>query len=227
MSLNVRNTVASLALGALASAAFTSPVHATSSELARRVAIGVGFDAAALAAAGIDAVAVVDLLARLDALPQAMTQFESASATAATAAAALALAQQQASDGDATAIAQIPTLQGALANATSDRDALRSIVRDIAVEGLAVEESSALANIDAARAMRVPTEFMVVARTHEAWAEIEAGVRREARCLRLGQPVESEVAELLSAVRAEPSVVAAAARLAAHRAAIEAQLALP
>lgn len=211
----------------LASAAIVLSLSApaTASSLqAKRVAVEIGFDAASLAAAGVDLAGVSGMLSRLDAQAQSLSDFDAAKAIVASASAAVSNATQLARDGNQEAAQQLPALQAELAAASAALDALRSALRDVATQELSGATVAALANVDAARMRRVPVEFKVVVRTAAQWDLLEVAIRREARCARTGETLDVELAELLSTTREEAAVVSAATGLGATKAALEAIL---
>lgn len=217
-----------LALSSAAMVVAASPALAQDSPTpavnARKVAAEIGLDAAALAAAGIDAAGCGAIVQRLAAAPEPLEGLETAKNAMVAAGDALELARQAAQDGSVEAAATIPEREAAVQSASASLAALRAALRGHALDGVSPEAVAKLNAIDAARKRRVPTEFMVVARTEGDWEQLERAVRREERCQRTGEPLEPEYAVLLANTRAEPAVASAAASIATLLPSVEAAL---
>jgi hypothetical protein len=212
---------AALMLAASTTLAQDSPAPAVN---ARKVAAEIGLDAAALAAAGIDAAGCGAMVQRLAAAPEPLGGLETAKNAMVAASDALEVARQAAQDGSVEAAASIPQREAAVQSASTSLAAVRNALRGLALDGVSPEAAAKLNAIDAVRKRRVPTEFMVVARAEGDWDQLERAVRREERCQRTGEPLEAEYATLLASIRAEPAVAAAAASIAALLPSVEAAL---
>lgn len=218
------STAGSLAPAAMIAAGVV-PDEATL--LAKSVVVACGFDASTLAAAGLTIPDVESLISRVAQAPEQCSGFLALKAAVDAAGGSLAAARQAAADGNSAIAEQIPALAASLESAVTALETARSTVRETAMSGMPSGQRSALDHVDAARQWKVPVEFKIVARTAEEWSEIEQAVRREARCIRVGQTIEPEHASLLASIRSESAVVAAASAVGQQRAAIEAVLASP
>ncbi len=200
------------------------PAPPPSNATARRIAVEIGLDAAALAAVGVDAEGCAAIVQRLVDATVGLDGLEQTKAALAVAADALEEARQSAQDGSGDAAAGIPQRELAVQNAAAAVAAVRSVLRGIALEGLDPAVVVTLDAIDAGRKRRVPTEFLVVSRSEAGWEMLERAVRQEARSQRTGEPLDPQYAGLLAAARAHPEVAAASASLAALLPSVEAAL---
>jgi len=182
---------------------------------ARRVASEIGLDAAALAAAGIDAAGCTAMVQRLASVAETLAALDSAKAEMLASTEALEGARQAAQDGSVEAASTIPGREAAVQANAAMLAGLRTALRSKALETMPPATVATLHAIDAGRKRRVPTEFTAVVRDEAVWEQLERAVRREARCQRTGEPLEAEYATLLASTRAEPAVAAAAASIAA------------
>lgn len=187
--------------------------------------IRLSLDAEALAAAGVSAAEVPGVVTALEESDEAQ------SGALATADAAWAAARQEADRlsrivraGNSTPqdVTDLTAAKEALAGATAARDAVLDALFDAGTGVLSAGEQAVLAEVRANRRWKLSMEFLVISRTEAQWVELRDNLMAEKVCAKMGDTLDSEVVQALSAARAQTDVAAAKALLDANLAAVRA-----
>jgi hypothetical protein len=187
--------------------------------------IRLSLDAEALAAAGVSAAEVPGVVTALEESDEAQ------SGALATADAAWAAARQEADRlsrivraGNSTPqdVTDLTAAKEAFAGATAARDAVLDALFDAGTGVLSAGEQAVLAEVRANRRWKLSMEFLVISRTEAQWVELRDNLMAEKVCAKIGDTLDSEVVQALSAARAQTDVAAAKALLDANLAAVRA-----
>ena len=187
--------------------------------------IRLSLDAEALAAAGVSAAEVPGVVTALEESDEAQ------SGALATADAAWAAARQEADRlsrivraGNSTPqdVTDLTAAKEALVSATAARDAVLDALFDAGTGVLSAGEQAVLAEVRANRRWKLSMEFLVISRTEAQWVELRDNLMAEKVCAKMGDTLDSEVVQALSAARAQTDVAAAKALLDANLAAVRA-----
>jgi hypothetical protein len=187
--------------------------------------IRLSLDAEALAAAGVSAAEVPGVVTALEESDEAQ------SGALATADAAWAAARQEADRlsrivraGNSTPqdVTDLTAAKEALVSATAARDAVLDALFDAGTGVLSAGEQAVLAEVRANRRWKLSMEFLVISRTEAQWVELRDNLMAEKVCAKIGDTLDSEVVQALSAARAQTDVAAAKALLDANLAAVRA-----
>jgi hypothetical protein len=187
--------------------------------------IRLSLDAEALAAAGVSAAEVPGVVTALEESDEAQ------SGALATADAAWAAARQEADRlsrivraGNSTPqdVTDLTAAKEAFAGATAARDAVLDALFDAGTGVLSAGEQAVLAEVRANRRWKLSMEFLVISRTEAQWVELRDNLMAEKVCAKMGDTLDSEVVQALSAARAQTDVAAAKALLDANLAAVRA-----
>lgn len=201
------------------------PPARSSAGTAEVAVLELGLDSETLSAAGLNSLDCEDMLKRLASSPETISALRTARLSLASAHAALESAQTSVAAGAPGAASKMARSQRDLADATSLIAAVHINLRELAFDGVPASSELAIENILSAKQRRVPVAFKVVARSDAEWANIEDALRREARAIRMGEPLDSAKRALLAAIRSDPAVVAATEGLSLNRSSIESVLA--
>jgi len=118
--------------------------------------------------------------------------------------------------------AQLSSAQASLASLQTQVDTKRSELLEIVTEGLPGNSLILLANWRTAATFNVDPQYRVAERSAEQWKSIEGALRAEKRAIRRGTELDPTQATLLTDLRQESEVGAAAARLSAQLATTQA-----
>jgi hypothetical protein len=190
----------------------------------RRVALAeIGLGASDLAAVGLQASAVSELLDQLDQQHQTFAAMATAKNALLTATEQVtSLGQQLAKNPLNQEIrAQYNGAIQASEAAKSQVSSLRNDLFGAVTDGLASSTIQRLSALRQSSARKVPVEFRVVSRTDSHWQAIELALIAEARAQRMGDTLAGESASLLANVRMELDVAEAALSLQSNLSAVQ------
>jgi len=117
---------------------------------------------------------------------------------------------------------QLSSAQASLASIQAQLVTKRSELLAVVTEGLSGNSLILLGNWRTAATFNVDPQYRVAERSAEQWKSIEGALRAEKRAIRRGTELDPIQATLLTALRQESEVSAAAARLSAHLATTQA-----
>lgn len=96
-----------------------------------------------------------------------------------------------------------------LATATTTRDGVLDALFDAGTSVLSAGEQATLAQVRANRHWKLPIEFLVIARTEVQWIELRDGLMAEKVCAKIGDALDTAIAQALAAARAQSGVASA------------------
>lgn len=180
------------------------------------LATRVGLDADSLAAAGVTSGSVASIIATLITaevnLPTPLAQLDEAYSSAR---AARNAAERKIHSGSATQqeIDAFAGLESALASAEAARNGALDSLFASATANLTSAQRASLTSIRAHRSWKLPTEFLVVARTEAEWIALRDALSNERTAAKNGDTPNATCQSLLATERAGASVAAAKAAL--------------
>ena len=189
----------------------------------------IGLPADRLLAAGLSAPEITIAAQRLresatqvDALEAALLQLASAQRLVKS-----LEAQAGASGSDDPSSEALGAAQAALASCHASVSALRASLRQVVLADASAGQQALLARTLLGAQIGIDGALSLAGEDEAAQHQLAVALQAESRSIRIGEELDPEYQQLLSAARAMPEVAAAAARLAAEWAPLQASLSAP